>query len=392
MTFKNQEEVLEMSDEDFLEKMSENQESSMTGVETDNDASQDVQPDDVVAESAIESDANDTNPLVEDPAPATPFSDQSDVADPVPKDTSHSLGSDESKSSESDKKESAPTESEKTDYEAFYKEVMTPFKANGKLIELRNPAEAVQLMQMGANYTRKMQAIQQHRKVLTMLENNGLLDEGKLSFLIDIEKKNPDAIQKLVKESGIDPLDIDTSEESTYSPGNHSVSEEELNFRSALDELSSNPVGRETLQVINNTWDQASKDVLWKDPATMAAINQQREGGVYDRVVAEIERQRDFGNIPTNVPFLQAYKVIGERMTAEGAFNDLAVNQQQRQQAPKQQMPLATRVAAPKATVAHSDKVSAASPTRSSPKKAEQFVNPLSLSDEEFMKQMGNRL
>ena len=198
MTFKNQEEVLEMSDEDFLEKMSENQESSMTGVETDNDVGQDVQPDADVAESALESDANDTNPLVEDPAPATPFSDQSDVADPVPKDTSHSLGSGESKSSESDK-ESTPTESEKTDYEAFYKEVMTPFKANGKLIELRNPAEAVQLMQMGANYTRKMQAIQQHRKVLTMLENNGLLDEGKLSFLIDIEKKNPDAIQKLVK-------------------------------------------------------------------------------------------------------------------------------------------------------------------------------------------------
>ena len=149
-------------------------------------------------------DLQDIVKTVEDPAPATPFSDQSDVADPVPKDTSHSLGSGESKSPESDK-ESTPTESEKTDYEAFYKEVMTPFKANGKLIELRNPAEAVQLMQMGANYTRKMQAIQQHRKVLTMLENNGLLDEGKLSFLIDIEKKNPDAIQKLVKESGIDP-------------------------------------------------------------------------------------------------------------------------------------------------------------------------------------------
>lgn len=57
-------------------------------------------------------------------------------------------------------------------------------------IELRDSSEAVQLMQKGANYTRKMQDIAPHRKVLLMLENNGLLDEGKLSYLIDLEKKN----------------------------------------------------------------------------------------------------------------------------------------------------------------------------------------------------------
>ena len=42
-------------------------------------------------------------------------------------------------------------------YEEFYNQIMTPFKANGKMISLKTPDEAIKLMQMGANYTRKIQ-------------------------------------------------------------------------------------------------------------------------------------------------------------------------------------------------------------------------------------------
>jgi hypothetical protein len=143
---------------------------------------------------------------------------------------------------------------------------MAPFKANGKLIQLKDPSEVIQLMQMGANYTRKLQDIQPHRKVLLMLENNGLLDEGKLSFLIDLEKKNPEAIKKLVKDAGIDPMDIDTSSEPAYSEGNHLVSDEESGFRQVLDEMVSSETGKETVKLINTDWDQASKEALWKSP------------------------------------------------------------------------------------------------------------------------------
>ena len=80
------------------------------------------------------------------------------------------------------------------DHKAFYEMVTKPIKANGKTVEIRTPEEAIKLMQMGANYTRKMQDIAPHRKVIMMLEDNGLLDTDKLSFLIDLEKMNPDAI------------------------------------------------------------------------------------------------------------------------------------------------------------------------------------------------------
>ena len=87
---------------------------------------------------------------------------------------------------------------------------------------------------------------------------------------------------------------------------------------------------------------------------------------------------------------MDAYREIGTRMTQAGAFSDLQAGQTQA--APAQQLPVATRVVATKPAVAHSAKAAAAAPTRAAPKRAETFINPLALSDDEFMKQFGNRL
>lgn len=295
---------------------------------------------------------------------------------------------DEGKESSKDKKDT-PVGSEDNkststpNYEEFYKQVMAPLKANGTTIDLKSPDEVLQLMRMGANYTRKMQAIAPHRKLLMMLENNGLMDEGKLSFLIDIEKKNPEAIKKLLKDSGIDPLDIDIKEETSYRGGNHKVTDEEATFVSALDDLRSNQGGTETLNVINSKWDQASKDVLWNSPEVMQVIHEQRVNGMYDRISTEVERQRTLGIIPSNVPFIQAYKTIGDAMGKAGVFNDIVqapVNKTQTK------APVATRAQQVKPVVKNNDKVNAATTTRSSSKTAEFKVNPLAMSDEEILK------
>ena len=270
------------------------------------------------------------------------------------------------------------------DYEAFYKKIMAPLHANGKKIELRTPEEAIQLMQQGANYTRKMQAIAPHRKILLMLENNGLLDEGKLSFLIDIEKKNPEAIKKLVKDAGIDPLEIDTREDSNYREGNHRVSDDEASFRAVLDDISSTPEGRETLKQINTQWDQASKDILWKQPDVMQLIHQHREEGIFDVITTEMERLRALGQIPANVPYLHAYKKIGDDLAAAGAFKSIVEKPSEEKPAASH---VATRVQKVKPAAPNGDKANAAAISRTASKKAETIVNPLAMSDEEFEKQ-----
>ena len=276
-----------------------------------------------------------------------------------------------------------------TDYKSFHDQVMAPFKANGKMIQLKSPEEAIALMQMGANYTRKMQEIQPHRKVLLMLENNGLLDEGKLSYLIDLDKKNPDAIKKLVKDAGIDPLDIDTSEEPAYREGNHRVSDEEAAFRGVLDDLSATDNGKQTLQVINSTWDQASKELLWKNPGVMNLINQQRELGIYDRILTEVERRKALGQVPINQPLLQIYQQVGQEMVAGNAFADIV---QPAQQPRETVAPVASRVVPPKPVVKNGDRATAAAPSKAAAKPAKVIVNPLSMSDDDFLKQFQGRL
>lgn len=394
-------EILGMSDEDFLAQMGTLQESA-AAASTDGSQNQTtVQAAPAAETQGTEAEGQEQGAAQEQAAETAPATEVATEAatQPAANEATPAPGSEATvpAAAEPNKPAAEPTtpaaETAPVDYKAFHDQVMAPFQANGKTIQLRSVDEAIQLMQQGANYTRKMQAIAPHRKVLMMLENNGLLDESKLSRLIDLEKKNPDAIRALVKEAGIDPLDIDVQGESTYTPGNHAVPDEAVAFQTTLDEVSSTPDGQETVRQITASWDPESKAELWKDPSILGTIHQQRISGVYDRVVAEIERQRTIGAIPANVSLLNAYRVIGERMTQVGAFQDLVAAQQAAQR-PAVQHPVATRVASTtKPAVANSGKVSAAAPTRTAaPRRAEAFINPLALSDDEFMKQFANRV
>lgn len=382
-----QQEVTKSEEEQNKEDVSDNGEQTQTDTNTEVASESDVKDEDLDNKDAgkvtekdgkLSTEENKSDEQAEDVTNTNPKKTPTAQVDKV----------DQGKESDKEKKD-APVGSEDgkstgtPNYEEFYKQVMAPLKANGTTIDLKSPDEVLQLMRMGANYTRKMQAIAPHRKLLMMLENNGLMDEGKLSFLIDIEKKNPEAIKKLLKDSGIDPLDIDIKEETSYRGGNHKVTDEEATFVSALDDLRSNQGGTETLNVINSKWDQASKDVLWNSPEVMQVIHEQRANGMYDRIATEIERQRTLGIIPSNVPFIQAYKTIGDAMGKAGVFNDIVqapVNKTQTK------APVATRAQQIKPVVKNNDKVNAATTTRSSSKTAEFKVNPLAMSDEEILK------
>jgi hypothetical protein len=272
----------------------------------------------------------------------------------------------------------------------FQKVVQTPLKANGKTIDIRTPEEAIGLMQMGANYTLKLQQLAPYRKVVAMLEKNALLDEEKLGFLIDIANKNPDAIKKLVKESGIDPSEIDPDDKTVYVPGNHRVSDTEVRFRGVMDDLKSTPEGKETLKLIHTDWDDASKDMLWENPDVLGIIHQQRENGVYTRIATEIDRQKTLGLLPAEVPFLHAYKHVGDQLTAAAAA--AAAKTTPAPGTTKAPVVVTTRTAAPKPQVKNGDKAAAAMGSRTTPKAASVKVNPLAMSDDDFMKSMENRL
>lgn len=273
-----------------------------------------------------------------------------------------------------------------------------PIKANGKDIILKNPEEVLRLVQMGAGYGKKIHAMQPHLKTIRMLENNNLLDTDKLSFLIDLDKKNPEAIKRLIKESGIDPLDINLEDNADYRPTNHGVSDTEVTFAETLKEVAELPGGRETIQLINTTWDHTSREALWAQPELLTIFQSQRENGLWDQITAEMDRMKVLGDIKPNTPFIDAYKMAGDALVQA---NSLQMPGTVSTQTPKPVAPttpaqggsdqqhgrvLATRAAAPKSSATNNDKAKAAASPSSVSRKAKEVINPLDMPDDEFLK------
>ena len=275
-------------------------------------------------------------------------------------------------------------------YKSLYEKVMAPFKASGKTIQLKDPEEALELIKKGVDYTRKTMEIAADRKFLVMLEKNQLKDEAKLSFLIDLANKNPEAITKLITDSGVDPLDIDTSAPSKYSPGNHSVSDDEIRFTETLTEVNSTPEGQQVVQRIFSGWDQASQGHMWKEPEAMRVLLAQKQSGVFDIVEGEVERRRLLGQIPATTSYLDAYHYVGLELGQAGAFNHLPAFQSQvaAAQHPAANSPIATRAASTVAKPAADPTVRAAAPTRPTARiSSKPTIDDLAdLSDEEFLK------
>ena len=390
---------LEMSDEDFLKINPDTSQQEEPG-ETP------AAPVEPVSVGALElGDSNDEEPPASGSSESDPDPDESE--DPAP--SVEGSGTVVEPPAEATTDDKPPVDAGKTkpegnpkaasevvtepDYKAFHDEIMKPFKANGRTVELKTPEEAIRLMQMGAGFGRKLQDLQPHLKTLKMLEKNNLLDETELSYLIDIRNKNPDAIKKLIKDSGIDPLDLNVEDNVSYTPQNHAVSDNEMKFQEALDEVRQNPTGNETISLINQTWDQESKALLWNSPEIISVIQSQRDNGIYDQIVSEIDRMKLLGNIPANTPLLKAYKIAGDALQAAGSFDTppSATTTTTNPPAVVQPQVIATRREAPKAQVANNDKARAASVTPTTSRKAATVINPLEMADDDFIKQFQGR-
>lgn len=271
-------------------------------------------------------------------------------------------------------------------FETEYKRLMAPFKANGRDVQVESVDDAIALMQMGANYNKKMAALKPNLKLLKLLENNGLLDEGKLNFLIDLDKKSPEAITKLVKDSGLNPMDLDTEKAGDYKPQARKVDDRELALDEVLDSIQDTPSYRKTLDVVGTKWDQASKDVIGQTPQLLKTINDHIDRGIYDVIAAGVERERMLGRLQ-GVSDLEAYRQVGDAINARGGFNHLVSSQGKTvasekvviQPKPKQGSD-GTRDEKRRSAAA------AAAPAGASSKSDQPDFNPLNLSDDEFTK------
>ena len=206
-----------------------------------------------------------------------------------------------------------------TDYESQYKKIVgTPFKANGKEITVDSAEDAIKLMQMGANYHKQMQQLKPAKRIIAMLEQAGMLDENKLNHAIDIMNGNSAAIHKLIQERNVDVSDLYSDSEVDYTPNQHQVTDERIELDTLFNELNSTPHGQRVLQEVAGTWDEKSRYTIGQTPEILRLLSNQIESGIYDVIVAEVDKQRMLGNIPANAPMLQAYEQVGKYLQANG--------------------------------------------------------------------------
>lgn len=276
-------------------------------------------------------------------------------------------------------------------HKAVYDKIMnTPIKANGKDIKLKSVDEAVQLIQMGANYTKKMASLKPHLKLLKTLENNSLLNENDINLLIDLKQKKPEAIAKLLSDAEINPLDVDLDDSKNYVPQNHTVTDKQMELDEVINELQSSQHYTKLSQVVAGTWDDSSKQALFNKPEMLRTLHEHmvpdaQGNSIYEYVSAEVERRKILGQLKGMSDY-DAYISVGDDLYEQHKQQQAIANT------------VSKRVVKPATKTNNVDpqtvkqQKQAAAPTRAKvTTNASSELNPLALSDEEFEKITANR-
>ena len=267
-----------------------------------------------------------------------------------------------------DTKEQTATDT--IDYKAVYDSIFKPFKANGKTIAPRNAEDVISLMQMGANYTKKMQLMAPMKRAVESLNKAGI-NEEELNFLIDIHNGDKEAIKNLLKKNEIDPIDLDI-EDTKYIPKNNIASDADVEFSETLMDIESSLP--KIQEILNKTWDSKSKQLVLKDPQLMRALHQEIEMGRFDEVQQRLEIEKTFGRYK-GVSDIEAYIDLVTKMVNEKARTPVTETKHVERQ------PETTTKSIP-------DKTKAA-PVRSKPKNQGSTLTAkdlFSMSEEEFNK------
>jgi len=355
-----QEDVLGMSDEDFEKQLSEKEEvaASTEEDEKENEA-------EVVADSAIK-----------DPVPARKAPTKEPVKEVV-------VSGD-------------PLQIDDAAAVLAYREMMKPFKANGKTVQARTPEEAIRLMQMGAGHIKYQTQVRPLLAQVKTLENAGITNSD-LNFLVELHNKNPEAIKKLVRDADIDPYDIvvdDNAKEAdkTYQPKNYLATEDQVALEEILREVQEQPAGEALLKAVRVDWDQSSRKMALDEPNVLRILTEQKQSGVYDLITAEIDRRRTLGEF-ANVPILTAYHQVGTEMQSSGAFDSLtsdSADLTKQDPAPSKVTPQPSKIIATKAAVPKQSNSSAAvkaiAPVKTVVAPKADLSNVMNMSDEEFAK------
>lgn len=196
------------------------------------------------------------------------------------------------------------------DATSFQEKVSGKFKANGVDYQITDPDEVVALMQKGLNYNLKMNQIKPYMGVGRLLEDNGLLNEPeKLGFLIDLHNKNPEAIAKLVKDSGIEAYELDEEKASAYKPTPANITPDNVVQLQQLVQTNKDNADFSAVYTDANGWDEKSQQAIVGNPEILETLTRHKTNGIYDKIMQQVNHEINVRGNKT--PVMELYLAIG---------------------------------------------------------------------------------
>lgn len=204
------------------------------------------------------------------------------------------------------------------DYLKVINELKEGFKAHGRTVKLKNADDLKRLVQMGVDYGSKMSAIKRYKKKIQSLDDAGITDLDTLNYLIDVYKGDKEAIKKLLKDNDIDPYDITDLEDVKYTnTGKNIASDSNVDFNITLDEVKESEHFNKIYDIIQNKWDNKSKSEILNDTTVLKGLQYEVESGRFDTIQAEVDNRKIFGEIPSDMSDIDAYRYVLDKFMKE---------------------------------------------------------------------------
>ena len=208
--------------------------------------------------------------------------------------------------------DATPTTQDTTAAADFYTKVTAKFNASGKEFQVDNADDVISLMQKGIDYNIKMSTLKAALKMVKALEAHGITQED-IGLLIDIHNRKPEAIASLVKQADIDLYSVDDESVDRYAPPDAQITDEEYEFQNVISSISASPRYADVMQFVANST-VADKQEVYSQPQILKSLVDHAQLGIFDKVMAEVDKLQVLGRLPQGMTPLQAYHAIGSQM------------------------------------------------------------------------------
>lgn len=284
----------------------------------------------------------------------------------------------EAKGTEGVPQDTNKPETQEVNYREFYEQMTKPFKANGREIQITKPEDMISLAQKGLNYVKNMTELKPIKQLNALLNQHGITQED-LGLLIELKQKKPEAIAKIVKESGVDIYGLDVDEADKYVPNAPQAPHINEALEATLEELKvSSPVFNQTIQVVGNQWDDSSRNMIAEHPQLLRIIDAQMADGTFAKIDSVVQYERALGRL-VGLSDLEAYVEVERRLQQVGSQPTPVVVASQQPVGTSQQQQV------------NNQRKSAAPPRAVKETVVNQPINSHALSDDEFLKQLASQ-